>query len=103
MGSADEQGKLWGASVVDWAQYAEPHHEPYWRGMLADMSVQKGTRVLDTGCGAGGGGHDGAEPPLARRDQWHVPQDAGEAFHRSVDDYARKQMAPKIWHHARVS
>ena len=48
MGSADEQGKLWGASVVDWAQYAEPHHEPYWRSMLADMNVQKGTRVLDT-------------------------------------------------------
>ena len=55
MGSADEQGKLWGASVADWAQYAEPHHELYWRGMLADMNVQKGTRVLDTGCGAGGG------------------------------------------------
>ena len=55
MGSADEQGKLWGASVVDWAQYAEPDHEPYWRGMLADMNVQKGTRVLDAGCGAGGG------------------------------------------------
>ena len=55
MGSADEQGKLWSASVADWAQYAEPHHKPYWRGMLADMNVQSGTRVLDTGCGAGGG------------------------------------------------
>ena len=55
MGSAEEQGKLWGVSVADWAECAEPHHAPYWRGMLADMSVQKGTRLLDTGCGAGGG------------------------------------------------
>ena len=61
MGSADEQGKLWGASVVDWAQYAEPHHEPYWRSMLTDMNVQKGTRVLDTGCGAGGGARIASE------------------------------------------
>ena len=56
MGSADEQGKLWGAGVADWAQYAEPHHVPIWRAMLTNMSVQKGTCLLDTGCGAGGGG-----------------------------------------------
>ena len=55
MGSAEEQGKLWGASVADWAEVNEPHHEPYWRAMLDDMDVGTGSIVLDAGCGAGGG------------------------------------------------
>tara|TARA_B100000315_G_scaffold249789_1_gene281551 strand:+ start:337 stop:1122 length:786 start_codon:yes stop_codon:yes gene_type:complete len=55
MGSAEKQGKLWGAAVEDWAELGDPKHQPYWRAMLADMNVSRGTCLLDTGCGAGGG------------------------------------------------
>lgn len=55
MGSAETQGKLWGAAVADWAELNEPHHEPYWHAMLDSMAVGKGSVVLDAGCGAGGG------------------------------------------------
>ena len=54
MVSEDKQENLWGASVADWAEH-EADHALYWQAMLSNMNIQKGTCLLDAGCGAGGG------------------------------------------------
>ena len=54
MVSEDKQENLWGTSVADWAEH-EADHALYWQAMLSNMNVQKGTCLLDAGCGAGGG------------------------------------------------
>lgn len=54
MGSADVQGKLWGAAAKDWADLFEPMSKPIWIAMLDSVDVKKGTRFLDLGCGGGG-------------------------------------------------
>jgi SAM-dependent methyltransferase len=54
MGSAAVQGQLWGRAAHDWAELQEPTALPLWETMLDAAAVSPGTRVLDTGCGAGG-------------------------------------------------
>lgn len=54
MGSAETQGRFWGAAARDWAELQEPRHRPLWEAMLAAGGVERGTRVCDVGCGGGG-------------------------------------------------
>lgn len=53
MGSAEMQGKLWGAAATQWAELQEPQHKALWDVMLASANVTAGTKLLDAGCGAG--------------------------------------------------
>ena len=55
MGSAETQGKLWGAAAVDYAEINEGHSFSLWEDMMAAMGVGPGTLFLDAGCGPGGG------------------------------------------------
>jgi SAM-dependent methyltransferase len=53
MGSADVQGRLWGAAPRDWAEVAEPLSRPLHEATLAALLPLAGLRLLDVGCGAG--------------------------------------------------
>ena len=54
MGTASEQGKIWGARAKDWAEANEPAWEPLYDAVLDRLLIGPGTRLLDIGCGAGG-------------------------------------------------
>lgn len=54
MGTASEQGKIWGARAKDWAEASEPAWEPLYDAVLDRLLIGPGTRLLDIGCGAGG-------------------------------------------------
>lgn len=54
MGTAREQGEIWGARATDWAEASEPAWEPVFAAALDAAGVAAGTRLLDIGCGAGG-------------------------------------------------
>src|SRR5437868_2158033 len=54
MGSAQIQGELWGAAASVWAELQEPTGLPLWKAMLDAAGVEKGTSLLDAGCGGGG-------------------------------------------------
>lgn len=53
MGSATDQGRLWGARAQDWATYVEQVGLPLFGAVLDSAHVTAGTRLLDAGCGAG--------------------------------------------------
>jgi SAM-dependent methyltransferase len=53
MGSADEQGRLWGAAPYDWADVCEPLLRPLHEATLAALAPLSGLRLLDVGCGTG--------------------------------------------------
>jgi SAM-dependent methyltransferase len=53
MGSADIQGKLWGAAARDWAEANEPSCEPFYEAVFDAIALTGGQRLLDAGCGAG--------------------------------------------------
>ncbi|MDG4825882.1 class I SAM-dependent methyltransferase [Asanoa sp. WMMD1127] len=53
MGSAKEQGRLWGAAVDDWAAVCEPWSRPLYAATLAAVSSLAGMDLLDAGCGSG--------------------------------------------------
>gem|GEM_PF-110591 len=55
-GSAATQGDLWGERAWDWAEVLEGWNGwgiPLYRHILERVTVERGTRVLDMGCGAG--------------------------------------------------
>lgn len=54
MGSANQQGALWGAAARDWAAYQEATALPLWRDVLQAVQAGEGVKLLDAGCGAGG-------------------------------------------------
>ncbi len=54
MGSAILQGHLWGGAAYAWAELQEPLSRPLWLAMLDAAGVDRGTHLLDAGCGAGG-------------------------------------------------
>ncbi len=54
MGSAAEEGRIWGARAQDWAECNEPAWSDVFATVLDIAAVGKGTRYLDIGCGAGG-------------------------------------------------
>ena len=51
-GSAQRWGPLWGARPDDWA-VSEDQHVAGYEEALRHVTIQKGDRVLDIGCGAG--------------------------------------------------
>ena len=54
--SAAAQAELWGARARDWADVMEgwsPWGLPLYQHVLERVPVQRGTRVVDVGCGAG--------------------------------------------------
>lgn len=53
MGSATNQGRLWGAHAEDYAAYLEQVGLPLFSAALDAAHVTSGTRLLDVGCGAG--------------------------------------------------
>ena len=53
MGTAQMQGKLWGAAAADWSQLTEPGQTPFYEAVFDAVGVDHGTRLLDAGCGAG--------------------------------------------------
>ena len=54
MTSDNKKVHYWSAAAEDWAVIQEPQHRPLWMAMQLAAGVQKGTRLLDAGCGAGG-------------------------------------------------
>jgi SAM-dependent methyltransferase len=53
MGSSEIQGKLWGHAAREWAELQEAVCRPLYEHAFAATKVDKGTRYLDVGCGAG--------------------------------------------------
>lgn len=53
MGSAAEQGRLWGAAVRDWTEVCEPWTVPLYAATFAALTPLSGSTVLDAGCGSG--------------------------------------------------
>jgi SAM-dependent methyltransferase len=53
MGTAYEQGQLWGARARDWAEIQQGTARPIFAAVLDRTGVTTGTDVLDIGCGAG--------------------------------------------------
>jgi len=53
MGTADVQGKLWGAAADDWSTLVEPMSTPLFEVVLDAVGAGAGTRLLDAGCGSG--------------------------------------------------
>jgi SAM-dependent methyltransferase len=53
MGSAQIQGRLWGAAATDWAQLVEPLMTPLFEAVFDELQVGPETRLLDAGCGSG--------------------------------------------------
>ena len=53
MGSATDQGQLWGKHAEDFATYLEQVGLPLYGAVLDAARVTHGTRLLDAGCGAG--------------------------------------------------
>lgn len=54
MGTAKEQGDLWGARALDWARCGEPAWRDVFSAVLDQAHIGAGTHHLDIGCGAGG-------------------------------------------------
>lgn len=53
MGTAQVQGRLWGAAARDWAELNEPFSTPVYEAVLDAIGVRPGMRLLDAGCGSG--------------------------------------------------
>ena len=52
-GTAQANGRLWGARARDWADVQEGQFAAAFHAVLAHAGVGQGTRHLDAGCGAG--------------------------------------------------
>jgi SAM-dependent methyltransferase len=52
--AACRQGELFGLGARDWADEQERMALPVWQAALEAANVQRGTRLLDAGCGSGG-------------------------------------------------
>jgi SAM-dependent methyltransferase len=53
MGSGELQGEIWGARARDWANYAEQTSSDIYESVFKLLPIDKGTSLLDIGCGAG--------------------------------------------------
>lgn len=53
MGSGQLQGEIWGARARDWANYAESTSNDIYESVFKLLPINKGTSLLDIGCGAG--------------------------------------------------
>ncbi|HLX87704.1 MAG TPA: class I SAM-dependent methyltransferase [Acidimicrobiales bacterium] len=52
MGSAEMQGKIWSEAPEDWLEN-ERFGIPFYEAVFSALGIQRGTRLLDIGCGAG--------------------------------------------------
>ncbi len=52
---AQKQGALWGKRARDWAEVQERIETCLWTPALDALGAGRGTRILDCGCGSGGG------------------------------------------------
>jgi SAM-dependent methyltransferase len=52
-GTAERNGRLWGARARDWAEVQEGQFAAAYHAVLRRTDVRPGTRHLDAGCGAG--------------------------------------------------
>jgi len=71
MGTAHVQGDLWSARTQDWADLQERFSIPLFEAVFERLRVEKGMRLLDVGCGAGG-----AAQIASRRGTWVSGLDA---------------------------
>jgi len=53
MGTAEIQGRLWGAAARDWAELNEPFSTPLYEAVFDALGVGPDMVLLDAGCGAG--------------------------------------------------
>lgn len=53
MGTAEVQGRLWGAAAREWAELNEPFSTPVYETVLEAIAVRPGGALLDAGCGSG--------------------------------------------------
>src|SRR5712691_3052008 len=53
LGSAQEQGDLWGERAIDWADVQEVMVQPLYDVVLDRTGISADTTVLDVGCGSG--------------------------------------------------
>jgi SAM-dependent methyltransferase len=53
MGTAEIQGRLWGAAAREWAELNEPFAAPLYEAVFDAIGVRSGMALLDAGCGAG--------------------------------------------------
>ena len=51
--SAAVHGPRWSARADDWAELSTPSSRPAWEAVAAATRIERGTRVLDIGCGSG--------------------------------------------------
>jgi SAM-dependent methyltransferase len=100
MGSAEEQGRLWGAAARDWAEVGEPLTRPLHEATLAALAPLSGLTLLDVGCGTGLAMHlaaaqgarvTGLDPadPMLRVARERLPDAAlrvGDVQHLPFDD-----------------
>src|SRR5918911_4675678 len=61
MGTAQIQGRLWGARARDYAAIAEGFFRPVYEAVFQAAEVGAGTRLLDVGCGPGLAAHLAAQ------------------------------------------
>ena len=61
MGTAQIQGRLWGARARDYAAIAEGFFRPVYEAVFTAAGVGPGTRLLDVGCGPGLAAHLAAQ------------------------------------------
>lgn len=54
MGTAQQQGQIWGARAADWAAANEPAWAAIFDTVMEKSGAAPGIRLLDIGCGAGG-------------------------------------------------
>jgi SAM-dependent methyltransferase len=53
MGTAQVQGRLWGAAAHEWAELNEPFSTPIYETVLDAVAARPGAALLDAGCGSG--------------------------------------------------
>ncbi len=61
MGTAQVQGRLWGAQARDFAEIVEPFGRPLYEAVFKAAGVEAGTKLLDVGCGPGLAAHLAAQ------------------------------------------
>lgn len=54
MGTAAQQGEIWGARAQAWAEANEPAWQGVFEAVMDRAGAAQGRRLLDVGCGAGG-------------------------------------------------
>jgi SAM-dependent methyltransferase len=53
MGSAEVNGKLWGAQSKEWSELQERVHRPLYEHVFSTTGIKAGTAYFDLGCGSG--------------------------------------------------